>query len=58
MTHKTGVEMEALTAASVAALSIYDVCKALIHDVTIERVRLQGKSGGKRDFNRETGDQP
>ena len=58
VTHKTGVEMEALTAASVAALTIYDMCKALSHDIIIESVRLQGKSGGKRDFNRETGAQP
>ena len=50
VTHKTGVEMEALT--------IYDMCKALSHDIIIESVRLQGKSGGKRDFNRETGAQP
>ena len=41
-----------------AALTIYDMCKALSHDVTIEHVRLQGKSGGKRDFHRETGEQP
>ena len=58
VTHKTGVEMEARTAASVAALTIYDMCKALSHDIIIESVRLQGKSGGKRDFNRETGAQP
>ena len=49
--------MEALTAASVAALTIYDMCKALSHDITIESVRLQAKSGGKRDFSRN-GDQP
>ena len=41
-----------------AALIIYDMCKALSHDVTIEHIRLQGKSGGKRDFHRETGEQP
>lgn len=58
VTHKTGVEMEALTAASVAALTIYDMCKALSHDIIIESVRLQAKSGGKRDFSRETGAQP
>ena len=40
------------------ALTIYDMCKALSHDIIIESVRLQGKSGGKRDFNRETGAQP
>jgi cyclic pyranopterin phosphate synthase len=45
--HKTGVEMEALTGASVAALTIYDMCKALSHDIRIESVRLLSKSGGK-----------
>jgi len=49
---KTGVEMEALTAASVAALTIYDMCKALSHDITIEDVKLMEKTGGKRDFSR------
>jgi cyclic pyranopterin monophosphate synthase len=44
--HKTGVEMEALTGATVAALTIYDMCKALSHDIRIERVRLVHKSGG------------
>ena len=44
--HKTGVEMEALTGATVAALTIYDMCKALSHDIRIERVRLVRKSGG------------
>nr|WP_265490988.1 cyclic pyranopterin monophosphate synthase MoaC [Mergibacter septicus] len=44
---KTGVEMEALTAASVAALTIYDMCKAIQKDITIENVRLLAKSGGK-----------
>ena len=46
--HKTGVEMEALTGASVAALTIYDMCKALSHDIRIASVRLLSKSGGKR----------
>jgi cyclic pyranopterin phosphate synthase len=46
--HKTGVEMEALTGASVAALTIYDMCKALSHDIRISSVRLLSKSGGKR----------
>lgn len=41
-----------------AAFTIYDMCKALSHDITIEHVRLQGKSGDKRDFHRETGEQP
>ena len=49
ITHKTGVEMEALTGASVAALTVYDMCKALSHEIVIERVRLLEKSGGKRD---------
>ena len=44
---KTGVEMEALTAASVAALTIYDMCKAVQKDIVIEQVRLLEKIGGK-----------
>jgi len=44
---KTGVEMEALTAASVAALCVYDMCKALDRAMVIERVQLELKSGGK-----------
>ncbi|MCX7036422.1 MAG: cyclic pyranopterin monophosphate synthase MoaC [Proteobacteria bacterium] len=51
--HRTGVEMEALTGASVAALTIYDMCKALSHDIVIEQVRLLAKRGGKRDFKRK-----
>ena len=50
--HKTGVEMEALTGASVAALTIYDMVKALSHDVTIRETRLMAKTGGKQDFHR------
>ena len=50
VTHKTGVEMEALTGASVAALTIYDMCKALSHDIIIEDIRLISKTGGKNDF--------
>jgi cyclic pyranopterin monophosphate synthase len=46
--HKTGVEMEALTGATFAALTIYDMCKALSHDIRIAGVRLLSKSGGKR----------
>ena len=46
LTGKTGVEMEALTAASVAALTIYDMCKAVQKDMVIEHVRLLEKSGG------------
>jgi cyclic pyranopterin phosphate synthase len=45
--HKTGVEMEALTGATVAALTVYDMCKALSHDIRIESVRLLSKVGGK-----------
>jgi cyclic pyranopterin phosphate synthase len=44
---ETGVEMEALTAVSVAALTIYDMCKAVQRDITIENIRLTAKSGGK-----------
>ena len=44
---KTGVEMEALTAASVAALTIYDMCKAVQKDIVIDGVRLLEKTGGK-----------
>ena len=44
--------MEALTGASVAALTVYDMCKALSHDIEITGVRLLEKSGGKRDFRR------
>jgi cyclic pyranopterin phosphate synthase len=51
VTHKTGVEMEALTGASVAALTIYDMCKALSHDIVIEEVRLLKKTGGKSDYS-------
>lgn len=50
---KTGVEMEALTAATVAALTIYDMCKALSHEITILSVRLLEKSGGKSNFKRK-----
>jgi cyclic pyranopterin monophosphate synthase len=49
-TGRTGVEMEALTAVSIAALTIYDMCKALSHDIQIENIRLIEKTGGKNDF--------
>jgi len=52
VSHKTGVEMEALTGASVAALTIYDMLKALSHDIVISETKLMSKSGGKRDFER------
>jgi len=48
ITHKTGVEMEALTGASVAALTVYDMCKALSHEIVIDDLHLVAKSGGKR----------
>jgi cyclic pyranopterin phosphate synthase len=47
----TGVEMEALTGASIAALTVYDMCKAMSHDIVIHDVRLLHKSGGKRDVD-------
>ena len=50
--HKTGVEMEALTGACVAALTVYDMCKALSHDIVIGETRLMSKTGGKKDFDR------
>lgn len=52
VTHKTGVEMEALTGASIAALTVYDMLKALSHDMVISETKLMSKSGGKRDFDR------
>jgi cyclic pyranopterin monophosphate synthase len=51
--HKTGVEMEALTGASVAALTVYDMCKALSHDIVIADLRLLAKAGGKSNYVRE-----
>ena len=51
--HKTGVEMEALTGASVAALTIYDMCKAISHDIVIGETRLISKTGGKKDYHRD-----
>ena len=52
ITAKTGVEMEALVGASIAALTIYDMCKALSHNIVIKETKLMGKTGGKRDFKR------
>ena len=49
-THRTGVEMEALTGATVAALAVYDMCKALSHRIVLGPAKLLGKRGGKRDF--------
>jgi len=51
-THKTGVEMEALTGAATAALTVYDMCKALSHGIRISEIKLVAKSGGKRDYVR------
>jgi cyclic pyranopterin phosphate synthase len=50
ITAKTGVEMEALTAVSVAALTIYDMCKAIDKTMVIDGVRLVRKTGGKQNF--------
>ncbi|XP_067646459.1 molybdenum cofactor biosynthesis protein 1 isoform X2 [Eurosta solidaginis] len=51
-TGQTGVEMEALTAVSLAALTVYDMCKAISHDITITDIKLWAKKGGKRNFER------
>lgn len=51
-TAKTGIEMEAITGASIAAITIYDMCKAISHDIEIICTRLLAKTGGKRDFRR------
>ena len=54
---KTGVEMEALVAASVAALTIYDMCKAIDKGMVITDIRLESKTGGRSgDYSRETSD--
>ena len=50
---KTGVEMEALVGASIAALTVYDMCKALSHDIIIKETKLIKKTGGKKDFERK-----
>ena len=52
--HKTGVEMEALTGASIAALTVYDMCKAWSHDIVIGDIRLMAKAGGKSDYAART----
>ena len=52
ITAKTGVEMEALVGASIAALTVYDMCKAMSHDIVIKETKLISKTGGKRDFER------
>ena len=53
LTGKTGAEMEALTGASVAALTIYDMCKAIDRAIVIEEIKLLDKTGGKSDYHRE-----
>ena len=53
--HKTGVEMEALTGVSVAALTVYDMCKGLSHEIVITETRLIEKRGGKSDYTRDKG---
>jgi len=59
VTAKTGVEMEAMTAVSVAALTIYDMCKSIDREMSIQDVRLDEKSGGKSGhFVREGAPQP
>lgn len=50
---RTGVEMEALVGASIAALTVYDMCKAISHDIVIKETKLIKKSGGKKDFERK-----
>jgi len=50
ITAKTGIEMEALTGASIAALTIYDMCKAFSHDIIIKEIKLIEKTGGKSDY--------
>jgi len=52
ITAKTGIEMEALVGASLAALTIYDMCKAFSHNIVIKETQLMEKTGGKRDFKR------
>ena len=49
---QTGVEMEALTAVSIAALTIYDMCKAVQKDIQITEIQLESKTGGKSDYTK------
>ena len=53
ITAKTGIELEALVGASIAALTVYDMCKAISHDIVIRETKLMEKTGGKRDFKRQ-----
>ncbi|MEI8279220.1 MAG: cyclic pyranopterin monophosphate synthase MoaC [Bacteroidota bacterium] len=52
ITAKTGIELEALVGATIAALTVYDMCKAISHDIVIKETKLMEKTGGKRDFKR------
>ncbi len=52
ITAKTGIELEALVGASIAALTVYDMCKAMSHDIVIKETKLMVKTGGKSDFRR------
>ena len=54
-THRTGVEMEALTGATVAALTVYDMCKALSHAIVVGPAKVLGKRGGRHDFGAAPG---
>lgn len=54
--HRTGVEMEALTGATIAALTVYDMCKALSHAIVLGPAKLRGKRGGKRDVGTIAGE--
>jgi cyclic pyranopterin phosphate synthase len=56
--HRTGVEMEALTGATIAALTVYDMCKALSHAIVLGPAKLVAKRGGKRDFGDVRGAAP
>jgi cyclic pyranopterin phosphate synthase len=58
VTAKTGVEMEAMVAVSIAALTIYDMCKAVDRGMSIERVQLEEKSGGKSGHFLREGQEP
>jgi cyclic pyranopterin phosphate synthase len=49
---QTGVEMEALTGATIAALTVYDMCKSLTHEIVLGPIELMAKSGGKNDFSK------
>lgn len=52
VTAKTGIEMEALMGATISALTVYDMCKGLSHNIVIKEIKLLKKTGGKNDFER------